>query len=403
MTATSPFRPAQRVSAIDVSEILQIGARAKSMRAAGKPVITLGAGEPDFDTPEHVKAAAKAAMDRGETKYTPLAGSADLLDAVRRKFKRENGIDYGADEVFSAAGAKQLIFNAFMATLDPGDEVLVPAPYWTSYLDIIAICGGKATVLPCGGDLKLKPDTLEAAIGPSTRWLMLNSPSNPSGAAYSAQDYGALMNVVRAHPHVMVLADDIYEHIVFDDFAFTTPAQVAPDLMRRILTVNGVSKAHAMTGWRLGYCGGPKALIKAMTVVQSQATSAPSSISQAAAVAALDGDTAHLVAQRKAFQERRDFVVDALNHIQGISCSRPQGAFYAFPDCRALIQECFESDSALCRTLLDEANVALVPGSAFGTPGHMRLSYAASMADLETALTRIDVALTQMPRRTRHG
>ncbi|MEM7570113.1 MAG: aminotransferase class I/II-fold pyridoxal phosphate-dependent enzyme, partial [Pseudomonadota bacterium] len=242
--------------------------------------------------------------------------------------------------------------------------------------------------------LKLTPDTLEAAVGPRTHWLMLNSPSNPSGAGYTALEYRALMDVVRRHPHLWVLSDDIYEHIIYDDFAFATPAAVAPDLKDRILTVNGVSKAHAMTGWRLGFCGGPAPLIKAMTVVQSQATSAPCSISQAAAIAALDGDTAHLDKQRAAFQKRRDFVVGALRDIPGIACHRPQGAFYAFPDCRALIQERFESDSALCRHLLEEAHVALVPGSAFGKPGHLRLSYAASDDDLKTALGRVANALS---------
>lgn len=388
------FQPADRIAAIDVSEILQIGARAKAMREAGHPVITLGAGEPDFDTPVHVKAAAKAAIDRGETKYTPLAGTNALLEAIQRKFSRENSLEYDKAELFSAAGAKQILFNAFMASLNPGDEVLVPAPFWTSYLDIIAICGGIAKVLPCGANLKLAPDVLEQAIGPRTRWLMLNSPSNPSGAAYTAKDYLGLMAVVRRHPKLWVLSDDIYEHIVYDDFAFTTPAAIAADLKERILTVNGVSKAHAMTGWRLGYCGGPKDLIKAMSVVQSQATSAPSSISQAAAIAALDGDTAHLERQRSAFLARRDFVVEALNSLGGISCTAPKGAFYAFPNCQKMLGSRFKTDSALCRFLLEEAHVALVPGSAFGVPGHMRLSYAASMDDLQTAFSRISAALT---------
>lgn len=393
MLRAAPFKPAARVAAIDVSEILQIGVRAKAMRAQGLPVITLGAGEPDFDTPGHIKAAAKAAIDRGETKYTPLAGSQALLEAIQRKFKRDNDLDYSAAELFTAAGAKQIIFNAFIASLDPGDEVLVPAPYWTSYLDIIAICGGVAKVLPCGPDLKLSPEVLDAAIGPRTRWLMLNSPSNPSGAAYNAHDYWGLMEVVRRHPNLWVLSDDIYEHIIYDDFTFSTPAAVAPDLKEQILTVNGVSKAHAMTGWRLGFCGGPQALIKAMTVVQSQATSAPCSISQAAAIAALDGDAAHLEEQRAAFKRRRDFVVRALNTIEGVTCRMPQGAFYAFPNCQGLLQSRFESDSALCRYLLEKAHVALVPGSAFGVPGHVRLSYAASQDDLETALARIAKAL----------
>lgn len=285
------FRPASRIAAVGVSRILQIGARAAAMKREGRPVIVLGAGEPDFDTPDFVKEAAKAAIDRGDTKYTALDGTPELKQAIARKFARENGVAYGTDEIAVSAGAKQILFNAFMATLDEGDEVVIPTPCWTSYSDIVAVAGGRAVLVPCSAEagFRLTAAQLDAAITPRTRWVLLNSPSNPSGAAYGEAGYRPLLDVLLRHPHVCLMVDDIYEHIVYDDFRFVTPAAIEPRLKERTLTVNGVSKAYAMTGWRIGFAGGPKPLIKAMAVIQSQSTSCPSSVSQAAALAALDG------------------------------------------------------------------------------------------------------------------
>mgnify|MGYP001064776978 FL=1 len=297
------FKPASRIASIGVSTILQIGARANAMKRDGLPVIILGAGEPDFDTPDNVKEAAKAAIDRGETKYTALDGTPELKKAIAGKFQRENGVDYALDEITVATGAKQILFNAFMASINPGDEVIIPTPYWTSYSDIVEICGGVPVLIPCDAEagFRLKADQLEKAITPKTRWLLLNSPSNPSGAAYSEADYLPLIEVLLRHPHVWLMVDDMYEHIVYDGFKFVTPVAIEPSLKSRTLTVNGVSKAYAMTGWRIGYAGGPKALIKAMAVIQSQATSCPSSVSQAAAVAALNGPQDFLEGRKASF------------------------------------------------------------------------------------------------------
>ncbi len=400
------FQPASPIASIGVSTILQIGARASAMKREGLPVIILGAGEPDFDTPDNVKEAAKAAIDRGETKYTALDGTPELKKAIARKFQRENGVDYALDEITVATGAKQILFNAFMASINPGDEVIIPTPYWTSYSDIVEICGGVPVLIPCdaAAGFRLKADQLEKAITPKTRWLLLNSPSNPSGAAYSKADYLPLIEVLQRHPHVWLMVDDMYEHIVYEGFEFTTPVAIEPSLKSRTLTVNGVSKAYAMTGWRIGYAGGPKALIKAMAVIQSQATSCPSSVSQAAAVAALNGPQDFLEGRKASFQRRRDLVVNRLNAIDGLDCLIPEGAFYTFSGCAGVLGtttlsgKMIETDADFCAYLLDEAHVAVVPGSAFGLSPYFRISYATSEADLVEALDRIERACAALRR-----
>ncbi len=384
------FRPAGRIAAIGVSEILKITGQAMAMKRRGEDVIILGAGEPDFDTPDHIKEAAARAMAAGATKYTLLDGTPELKAAIRDKFKRDNGLDFAEGQVTVSAGAKQILFNAMMATLDPGDEVIIPAPYWVTYADIVLIAGGKPVVLPCteSAGFKLTADQLERAITARTRWVLFNSPSNPTGAAYSEAAYRPLLDILLRHPQVWLMVDDIYEHIVYDGFRFVTPAALEPGLHDRILTVNGVSKAYAMTGWRIGYAAGPKELIAAMAVVQSQSTSCPSSISQAAAVAALTGPQDLLAERRNSFQARRDFVVTALNAIPGLSCRKPEGAFYTFASCAGLTSD----DAAFARHLLETARVAVVPGSAFGLAPYFRISYATGMGELQEACRRIAVA-----------
>ncbi len=394
------FRPASRIASVGVSKILQIGAKAAAMKRDGFPVIILGAGEPDFDTPDNVKEAAKAAIDAGETKYTALDGTPALKKAVAEKFRRENGVDYALDEVTVATGAKQILFNAFMATLDAGDEVIIPTPYWTSYSDIVEVCGGTPVLIPCdaAAGFRLQAEQLEAAITPRTRWVLLNSPSNPSGAAYSAKDYQPLIDVLLRHPHVWLMVDDMYEHIVYEGFDFVTPVALEHRLKERTLTINGVSKAYAMTGWRIGYAGGPKPLIKAMAVIQSQATSCPSSVSQAAAVEALNGPQTFLKERQESFQRRRDLVVRRLNEIDGLECRTPEGAFYTFSGCAGVLGKTtpkgktIEADHDFTDYLLEDAHVAVVPGSAFGLSPFFRISYATSHAELVEALDRIERA-----------
>jgi aspartate aminotransferase len=396
----APFRRAQRIAAIQVSEILRIGAVATERRKQGRPMIVLGAGEPDFDTPEHIKEAAIRAIRAGQTKYTVLDGTAELKAAIRAKFRRENDLDFAADEITVGAGAKQVMHNALMATLDPGDEVILAAPYWTSYADMVLIAGGRPVPVRCteANGFRLQSADLEAAITPRTRWLMLNSPSNPSGSAYSAAQLRPILDVLKRHPQVWLLSDDIYEHLLYDGMPFVTGARLEPALKERTLTVNGVSKSYAMTGWRLGYGAGPKALIAAMAVVQSQSTSNPCSISQAAAVEALTGPQETVSRWRDAFQRRRDFVVDRLNAIEGIVCRRPEGAFYTFASCAGLIGRrapdgtLIGSDTAFCRYLLDAHDLAVVPGSCFGLAPYFRISYAASDADLREACERLQRA-----------
>jgi aspartate aminotransferase len=394
------FKPAKRLAAQNVSEILRIGIRARELSDAGQPVIVLGAGEPDFPTPLHViEAAHRAALD-GQTTYTPLAGTPELRAAIVEKFRRENGIDYSINEVIATAGAKQVIFNAFMASLDAGDEVIIPTPYWTTYSAMVDICGGVAVTVNCSGEsgFKLTPDQLEAAIKPKTRWLMLNSPSNPTGAAYNVEETQKLIEVLDRHPDVWLMSDEIYEHIVYDSFDVVSPAALSPSIRNRTLIINGVSKAYAMTGWRLGYGAGPRELISAMTVVQSQSTSNPCSISQAAALEALTGPQQFLAERRDSFCLRRNFVVDALNAIPGLSCRKPEGAFYAFASCEGVLGartpagEILHTDRDFCQWLLETAYVAMVPGAAFGLSPYFRISYATSMAELEQAMHRIAMA-----------
>ncbi|MEE2859651.1 MAG: pyridoxal phosphate-dependent aminotransferase [Paracoccus sp. (in: a-proteobacteria)] len=391
------FRPAGRIEDLGVSEILTITARASALKREGRPVIILGAGEPDFDTPAHIKEAAIAAIRQGQTKYTALDGSPEMKRAIRDKFRRENGLDFAQNEVTAGAGAKQILYNAMMASLNEGDEVIVPTPCWTTYFDIVRIAGGVPVAVPCDDStgFRLTAEALEAAITPRTRWLMLNSPSNPTGSAYGEADYRPLIEVLHRHPHVWLMVDDMYEHITYDGFRFVTPAALDEGLRDRCLTVNGVSKAYAMTGWRLGYAGGPANLIAAMAVVQSQSTSCPSSVTQAAAIAALDGPQGFLADRAASFAARRDLVVDALNAVHGITCRRPEGAFYTFASCEGLIGSTtpdgrrLDSDRDFCAWLLDTVDVAVVPGACFGLPGYFRISYATSQAELAGALGRI--------------
>ena len=400
----SEFRKASRIDAIEVSEILQIGARAAELKRQGREVIVLGAGEPDFDTPDAIKQAAVDAIRAGETKYTALGGIPALKQAIRAKFARDHDLDYGLDEIIVSTGAKQVLYNAFMASLEPGDEVIVPTPYWTSYVDIIALAGGKPVLVPCGAEtgFRMTPEQLQQALTPRTRWVLFNSPSNPSGAAYSAKDYAPLLELLLQHPHVWIMADDMYEHITYPGFDFATPAAVEPRLKSRCLTINGVSKAYAMTGWRIGYAGGPAALISAMAVIQGQSTSCASSVSQAAAEAALNGPQEILRARRASFQARRDLVVDGLNAIDGISCPRPEGAFYTFASCAGVLGcrtpqgSVLHTDADFCAYVLEHHDVAMVPGRAFGLSPYFRISYATSTAELREALARLTQAVTQL-------
>jgi aspartate aminotransferase len=398
--ATGVFRPAQRIAAIGVSEILKITAIATQRKQEGRPVVVLGAGEPDFDTPDFIKDAASRAMREGQTKYTVLDGSPAMKAAICEKFERDNGLEFLSDEISVSSGSKQVINNAMMATLDQGDEVIMAAPYWVTYADIVRLCGGTPVVIPSSENngFRLMPEDLEKAITARTRWIIFNSPCNPTGALYSAQDYRQLLDVVARHPHVWVLADDIYEHIIYDGAGFATPAQCAPELRDRILTVNGPSKAFAMTGWRLGYGAGSKPLIKAMAVVQSQSTSCPSSISQAAAIAALRGPL-DIVKQRcEAFRVRRDIVVSRLNAAPGIRCRNPQGAFYIYANCAGVLGRSppggpvLKTDNDFVSYLLSSWDVAVVPGSAFGLAPYFRISYATNVQELDEALGRIAAA-----------
>ena len=360
-------------------------------------MIGLGAGEPDFDTPDFVKSAAIDAINRGETKYTAVDGIADLKDAIIAKFKRDNGLDYSRDAISVAPGGKAIIFNALSATLNAGDEVIIPAPYWVSYPDMVKLAGGEPVIVSTKAEngFLLSPDALEQAITPKTRWLILNSPSNPTGAAYDREALKSITDVLERNPHVMLLSDDMYEHIVYDGFEFTTPAQVAPALFDRTLTMNGASKAYAMTGWRIGYAGGPPTLIKAMAKIMSQSTSNPCSISQWAAVAALNGDHSFLAERNAAFKDRRDMVVSMLNDADGLSCSTPQGAFYVFPSCAGAIGkrtptgDVIATDEDFAAALLQDEAVAVVFGAAFGASPYFRISYATSKEALKEACMRI--------------
>ena len=375
---------ADRLARIKPSPTIAMTTRASEMRAQGHDIISLSAGEPDFDTPEHIRDAGKAAIDAGHTRYTPVDGTPSLKRAICDKFARENGLDYAPSQISVGTGGKQILFNALMATLDHGDEVVIPAPYWVSYPDMVLLAGGVPVIVECGiaDGFRLTPQALDAAITPRTKWLILNSPSNPSGAGYSRDEMRALADVMLRHPDVWILSDDIYEHLVFDGFEFVTPAQVEPQLKDRVLTMNGVSKAYAMTGWRIGYGAGPESLIRAMAKLQSQSTSNPCSISQYAAEAALTGPQDYVAESRAVFQRRRDLVVAGLNACPGIDCPVPQGAFYVYPSIAALIGKTsaagtrIDDDEAFANALLDEAGVAVVFGAAFGLSPHFRISYA---------------------------
>ena len=388
---------AGRLSRIKPSPTIAVSQKARELQAAGRDVIGLGAGEPDFDTPDNIKEAAIAAIRRGETKYTNPDGTPELKAAVCAKFKRENGLDYTPDQVTVGAGGKQVIYNAFMATLNPGDEVIIPAPFWVSYPDMALLAEGEPVIVPCSQNngFKLRPEDLEAAITPRTRWIILNSPSNPTGAAYTHDDMKAVTDVLLRHEHVWVLTDDMYEHLVYDDFKFVTPAQVEPALKDRTLTMNGVSKAYCMTGWRIGYAGGPVELIKAIAKIQSQSTSNPSSISQAAAIEALNGPQDFIPAHNEVFKQRRDMVVAMLNKCPGLHCPMPEGAFYVYPSCAGVIGKTtpdgkkIESDGDFVTYLLEAAGVAAVQGEAFGLSPYFRISYATATEVLEEACTRI--------------
>jgi aspartate aminotransferase len=393
----------KRVQAIKPSPTLAVTARAAKLKAEGKDIIGLGAGEPDFDTPQHIKDAAIAAINKGFTKYTAVGGTPSLKAAVIAKFKRDNGLDYNAKQILVSCGGKQSFFNLSLAVLNAGDEVIVPAPYWVSYPDIVIIAEGKPVIVQAGIEqgFKMKPNQLEAAITPKTKMVVINSPSNPSGSVYTLEDLQALGVVLRKHPNILIATDDMYEHIALTDAKFVNILNACPDLYPRTMVLNGVSKSYAMTGWRIGYAAGPENIITAMENVQSQSTSNPTSISQVAAEAALNGDQGCITPMLKAFRERHVFVVNELNKIPGLKCIMAGGAFYAFPDARGAIDALHKkgtlkeaTDIALSEYLLAEAGVAVVPGSAFGSEGYIRLSFATSMINLQKALERMAKALS---------
>jgi aspartate aminotransferase len=398
------MQPSAALNRIKPSPTLAITSRVQELKAQGVDVIGLGAGEPDFDTPDFIKEAGIKAIRDGQTKYTNVDGTPQLKDAVVGKFARDNGLTYRRDQITINAGGKHTLFNAMVATLDAGDEVVIPAPYWVSYPDVVLFAGGTPVFVAAGADqgYKLRPEQLDAAITPRTKWVIINSPSNPTGAAYSREELQALGEVLERHPHVWIFADDMYEHIVFDDFEFTTIAQVCPSLYDRTLTANGCSKAYAMTGWRIGFAGGAPWLIKAMSKLQSQSTSNPCSIAQAASVAALTGDQGFLKDFAALFQSRRDLVVSMLNQADGIVCPRPEGAFYVYPEFSALIGKTTPSgkviatDEDFVAYLLDDAKVAAVQGAAFGLSPAMRISYATSDDLLREACTRIQTACADL-------
>ena len=391
---------AQRLGRIRTSPTIAMSARARQLQAEGRDVIGLSAGEPDFPTPAHVIRAAEEAMARGETKYTDPDGTPELKQAVCDKFRRDNGLEYTRAQISIGTGGKQVLYNAMMATLDPGDEVIIPAPYWVSYPDMVQLAEGTPVIVPCLQENRfiLDPGDLERAITPRTRWIILNSPSNPSGVAYSRDAMKRITDVLVRHPHVWVLTDDMYEHLIYDDFRFCTPAEVEPELYDRTLTVNGMSKAYCMTGWRIGFAGGPQELIAGMRTIQSQSTSSPSSISQAASVVALNGSREFIDANNEVFRERRDLVCSMLNQATGLSCPTPDGAFYVYPSCEGLIGRrtpdgsVLGTDEDVVQYFLDAEGVAAVHGEAFGLSPHFRISYATSTDVLEEACRRIQRA-----------
>lgn len=388
---------ADSLSRIKPSPTVALTGKVAELKAAGRDIIGLGAGEPDFDTPDHVKQAGIDAINRGDTKYTAVSGTMALREAIAGKFKRENGLVYAPDQITVGCGGKQVLYNAFMATLNPGDEVIIPAPYWVSYPDMVLLAGGTPVIVEAGinSGFKMSAEALEAAITPRTKWFLLNSPSNPTGAAYSRDEMRALTDVLLRHEHVHVMTDDIYEHIIYGDFEFTTMAQVEPGLYDRTLTVNGLAKAYSMTGWRVGYAGGPKDIIAAMNKVQSQSTTHTSSISQAAGIEALNGPQDFLADWVETFRTRRDLVVAALDTMPGLSCPTPDGAFYVFPSCAGTIGKktsggmAINNDTDFVTALLEDEGVAVVQGAAFGLEPHFRVSYATATETLEEAMVRI--------------
>ena len=388
---------ADRLKKISPSQTIAISSKARALKAAGRDIISLSAGEPDFDTPENIKQAAMRAIEAGQTKYTDVSGTAALRQAVAGKFHRDSGLDYGPSEIIVSTGGKQVIYNAMVATLNPGDEVIIPSPCWVSYPDIVALAEGTPVIVPCGQNhgFKLRAEDLEAAITPRTKWFMLNSPCNPTGAAYSAEELRPICDVLLRHPDVWVFTDDIYEKLVYDGFEAATVVQVEPGLRDRTVTMNGCSKAYAMTGWRIGYAGAPAALVKAMDTLQSQSTSNPCSISQAASVEALNGPQDSVAKMAAIYRERRDLVVEALAATPGLTCHRPEGAFYVFPGMHGCIGKvsrggaAIADDAAFVTALLEEEGVAAVHGSAFMYPGHFRVSYATDTPSLIEACTRI--------------
>lgn len=391
---------ADRLSRIKPSPTLAVTTKVNALKAEGKSIIGLGAGEPDFDTPDFVKDVAHEAIKNGQTKYTNVDGTPELKDAIIAKFKRDNDLSYTRDQVNVGTGGKQVLYNALMASVNPGDEVIIPAPFWVSYPDMVLLAEGTPVIVECTKEngFKLQPEDLDAAITPKTKWIILNSPSNPTGAAYSHTEMKAITDVLLKHPHVYVMSDDMYEHIVYDGFEYCTPAQVEPSLYERTLTVNGVSKSYAMTGWRIGYAAGPQPLIKAMAKIQSQSTSNPSSISQAAATGALNGNQSFLAPRNDAFKGRRDLVVEMLNAADGIECIKPEGAFYVYPSCAGVIGKTtpegkqIESDEDFVTYLLESQGVACVQGAAFGLSPYFRISYATSEDVLKAACEKIQAA-----------
>jgi len=377
---------------IKPSPTIAVTSKAREMRAAGKDVIGLGAGEPDFDTPDNIKEAAIEAIRKGDTKYTAVDGTPALKKAIQAKFSRENDLSYELDQISVGTGGKQVLYNAFMATINKGDEVIIPAPYWVSYPDIVLLAGGKPKIIKCDekNNFKLTPEKLKKAVSKKTKWIIINSPSNPTGSGYTKDEITALSKILIKYKNLYILSDDIYEHITYDGFKFFTIAQIEK-LKSRTLTMNGVSKSYSMTGWRIGYAAGPKEIIKAMAKIQSQSTSNPTSISQAAAVEALNGTQDFILERSNSFKERRNFVVDSLNNIKGISCLSPEGAFYVFPNCKKLLNKKtkLKTDKDFVEKLLEKAEVAVVQGSAFGLDGYFRISYATSMENLKKAMQRI--------------
>ena len=388
---------ADRLDRISPSQTIAISTKARALKAAGRDIISLGAGEPDFDTPDNIKQAAIEAIQKGDTKYTDVSGTKALREAVAQKFKRDSGLDYTADEIIVSTGGKQVIFNAMVATMNAGDEAIIPTPCWVSYPDIVTLADGTPVFVPCGQNngFKLRAEDLEAAITPRTKWLILNSPNNPTGAAYTEQELREICDVLLRHPHVWVFTDDIYEKLVYDGFKFTTVVEVEPKLRDRTVTMNGCSKAYAMTGWRIGFAGAPKPLIKAMDKLQSQSTSNTSSVSQAAAVEALNGPQGFIPEMVSAYQARRDLVVSMLNAAPGLHCHTPEGAFYVFPSVHGCIGKtsrngtAITDDESFVTALLEEEGVAAVHGAAFMFPGHLRISYATDTESLRTACERI--------------